>query len=135
MLLQQIFSKFIDDCENHQPMAADSKLVWTLSATMFSFFTDGTTRASKFQEILQDSDIAVSATTIDGSLLTATFSSKFPLCDNRGKNKIGSKGAEPHTQAISYYIHANKSSVTRMPDSQFPCILITLFGKFSAPYH
>jgi len=51
------------------------------------------------------------------------------------KNEIGSKGAEPHAQAISYYIHATKSSVTRTPASKLPCILITLFGKSSAPYN
>jgi len=31
------------------------------------------------------------------------------------KNKIGSKGAEPHAQAILYYVHTTKSSVVGIP--------------------
>ena len=51
------------------------------------------------------------------------------------KNEIGSLGAKPHTQAISYYIHTTKSSVIEPPGFRFPCILITLFSKVSTLYH
>ncbi|KIM89780.1 hypothetical protein PILCRDRAFT_196256 [Piloderma croceum F 1598] len=33
-----IFGKFINECENHEPTAADNKLVLTLSAAMSGFF-------------------------------------------------------------------------------------------------
>jgi hypothetical protein len=48
-------------------MAADNKLVWALSAAMSGFLKTKATSASQFREILQNSDIAVSATTIDGT--------------------------------------------------------------------
>ena len=134
MLLHPIFSKFIDDCENYEPTAANNNLVWTLSAAMSGFFKDEAGRASKFQEILQDSGIDTSTTKIEGTKFKTDAdiqSQGFCRTIIEVKNEIGSKGAQPHAQGISYYIHSTKSPVTRRPGFRFPCILIMLFGKLS----
>jgi hypothetical protein len=39
-LLHPIFGKFVGDCENYEPAAADNTLAWTLSAAMSGFFKD-----------------------------------------------------------------------------------------------
>jgi hypothetical protein len=131
-LLHPIFGKFIGGCENYEPTAADNKLVRTLSTAMSDFFKDEATRASRFWEIQRDSGIHVSMTAIeetkfipDGNIQSQGFRRVIM----EFKNEIGSKGAEPHAQATSYYIHSTKSSVTRMPSFRFPCILTKLFGK------
>jgi hypothetical protein len=137
MLLHPIFGKFINDYENYEPTAADSKLVWTLSAAISSFFKDEATRASKFREIPPDSGIHASVTTIEGNKFISDSdvqSQGFRRVIIEFKNKIGSKGAESHAQAISYYIHATKSSVTMIPSFIFPCILITLSRFFTVSY-
>jgi hypothetical protein len=87
-----------------------------------------------FQEIPQDSDIDTSMTTIEGKKFMTDSniqSQGFHHTIIEVKNEIGSKGAEPHAQAISYYINYCKSSVTRMIDFRFPCILIMPFSKLS----
>jgi len=101
---------------------------------MSGFFVDEAGRASKFREILQDSGIDTSATKIEGTKFKTDCdiqSQGFRHTIIEVKNEIGSKGAQPHAQGISYYIHSTKSSVTGMPAFRFPCILITLFGKLS----
>jgi len=101
---------------------------------MSGFFEDEKARASKFREILRESDIDSSATTIEGTKFITdgdVQSLGFRLTIIEVKNEIGSKGAQPHAQGISYYIHSTKSLVTRRPGFRFPCILITLFGKLS----
>jgi hypothetical protein len=98
-LLHPIFGKFVDDCENHEPTAAVNKLAWTLSAAMSGFFKDEMTRASKFREILQGSDIDASAITIDGTKFITdgdVQSQGFRHAIIEVKNEIGSLGAEPH---------------------------------------
>jgi hypothetical protein len=101
---------------------------------MSGIFKDEATRASRFPEILRDSGIHASVTTIEGTKFITdgdVQSQGFCRVIIEFKNEIGSKGAEPHAQAISYYIHATKSSVTRMSSFRFPRILITLFGKLA----
>jgi hypothetical protein len=101
---------------------------------MSSFFKDEAGRASKFREILQDLGIDVSAAKIEGTKFKTDGdiqSQGFRRTVIEVKNEIGSKGAQPHAQGISYCIHSTKSSVTGRPGFRFPCILITLFGKLS----
>jgi len=93
--LHPIFSKFIDDCENYVPTAAGNKLVWALSTTMSRFFDDELTQASKFREILRDSDIHASVTIIEGTNFTTEGDIQlhgFRLAIIYAKNEIGSKG-------------------------------------------
>jgi hypothetical protein len=101
---------------------------------MSGFFKDEAGRASKFREILEDSGIDTSATKIEGTKFKTEGdiqSQGFRRTIIEVKNEIGSKGAQPHAQGISYYIHSTKSSVTGMPSFRFPCILITLFGTLT----
>jgi len=103
---------------------------------MSGFFDDENARASKFREILNDHDLGIhtSATTIEGTKFITDGDFQWHghrLSIIEAKNEIGSKGAQPHAQGISYYIHATKSSVAGRPGFRFPCILITLFGKLS----
>ena len=101
---------------------------------MSGFFKDEAGRASKFLEILQDSGIDISRTTIEGTKFKTDGdiqSQGFRRIIIEIKNEIGSGGAQPHAQGISYYIHSTKSSVAEIPGFRFPCILITLVGKLS----
>jgi len=101
---------------------------------MSGFFEDEKARASKFREILRDLGIHASATTIEGTKFITDGDVQllgFRLAIIEVKNEIGSLGAQPHAQGISYYIHATKSSVAGQPNFRFPCILITLFGRLS----
>lgn len=132
MLLHPIFGKFINDCKNYEPTAADNRLVWMLSAAMSHFFDDEDAQASMFWEILQDSGMEAYATVIDGTKFKTDRDihlQGFRHAIIEVKNEIGSKGAKPHAQAISYYICSTMSSVTKWPGFTFPCILILLFGK------
>ena len=133
-LLHPIFGEFKDDCQNYKPTAADNKLVLTLSTEMSHFFDNEAARASKFREILRDSDIDTSATVVEGTGFTTDGDIQlkgFRFVILEIKNEIGSKGAEPHAQAISYYIHSTKPSAPSRPGFRFPCILITLVGELS----
>lgn len=132
-LLHPIFGAFMDDCENHEPTPDDNKLVMALSATMSGFFTDETGRASKFRELLRQHDIDLRATTIDGSNYTTDGDVQykgFRYAIAEVKNEIGSTKAEPHMQVLSYYIHSTTSFSKEKPAFRFPCIAITLFGRF-----
>jgi hypothetical protein len=83
---------------------------------MSGFFKDETARASKFRELLRDSDIDASATTIEGTKFTTDGdiqSLGFRLAIIEVKNEIGSKSTQPHAQGIWFYIHSTKSLVTR----------------------
>ena len=79
-------------------------------------------RASTFWEILLESHIEASAMVINRTSFITD--SNVQLKGLRHaiieiKNEIGSKGTEPHAQAISYYIHATKSSVTETSGFRF----------------
>jgi hypothetical protein len=101
---------------------------------MSGFFKDESTRASTFREILQDSHFDAFVSKIEGTKFKTDGdiqSLGFRRAIIEIRNEIGSGGAQPHAQGISYYIHSTKSSVAEMPGFRFPCILITLFGKLS----
>ena len=90
---------------------------------MSGSFKDEVGRASKFREILQDSGIDISTTKIAGTKFKTDSdiqSQGFRPTIIEAKNKVGSKGAQPHAQGILYYIHSTKSSVTRRPGFIFP---------------
>lgn len=98
---------------------------------MSGFFKDELARASRFREILRESDIIASATVIEGTKYTTDGDIQllgFRFAIIEVKNEISSGGPEPHAQGISYYIHSTKSSVAGRPGFRFPCIVITLFG-------
>ncbi|KAG2060474.1 hypothetical protein BDR06DRAFT_1053669 [Suillus hirtellus] len=123
----------MDDCENHEPMLDDHKLVMALSVTMSGFFKDETGRASKFCELLRQHDINLRAMTIDSSNYTTNSDVQykgFRYAIAKVKNEIGSMKAKPHMQVLSYYIHSMTSFAKEKPAFRFPCIAITLFGRF-----
>jgi hypothetical protein len=43
-LLEPIFAKFVDDCQNYQPTAEDNNFAWQLSEKMCKFYDDGDER-------------------------------------------------------------------------------------------
>ena len=134
MLLHRIFGKFVNDCENYKLMAANNKLVWKLSTAMSRFFNEEVDRASKFRQILLDSNINTYMTTIEGTELVMDSDVQwhsFCCAIIQVKNEIGFNSTQPHAQGISYYIHSTKSTVAACPGFRFPCILITLFGELS----
>ncbi|KAG2084900.1 hypothetical protein BD769DRAFT_1374621, partial [Suillus cothurnatus] len=130
-LLHPIFGEFMDDCENHEPTAADNKLVMALSVAMSGFFTNETFRASKFREILQEHGIDVRATTLSNSTCSTDGDMQykgFRYAIVEVKNELGSTSTEPHMQALLYYIHSTKTFANKKPSFRFPCLAITLFG-------
>ncbi|KAG2116464.1 uncharacterized protein F5147DRAFT_568096, partial [Suillus discolor] len=130
-LLHPIFGTFIDDCENLEPTPDDNKLAMTLSAVMSGFFTDETARASRFREILQEHNIGMMGTTIDGTAYGPDGDIQhkgFRYAIAEVKSELGSTPAEPHMQAILYYIRFTESFAKAKPTFRFPCIIITLFG-------
>lgn len=128
----------MDDCENLQPTADDNNLVMALSVAMSGFFENEDKRASKFREIMrQHAEIELSARTIDGTGYATDGDIEYKglrYAIAEVKNEIGSANAEPHFQAISYYVQATKSFAKDKPEFRFPCILIGLFGKFSVSH-
>ncbi|KAG1870605.1 hypothetical protein DFJ58DRAFT_763762 [Suillus subalutaceus] len=131
-LLHPIFGQFIDDCESHEPTKEDNDLVMALSEAMCNFFDDDEKRASKFREILQEHRIDLIPSKIqhtkyetDGDIQYRGF--RYAILE--AKNELGATQAEPHMQAISCYIRSTLPLVGTKR-GRFPCILITLFGKF-----
>ncbi|KAG1843680.1 hypothetical protein F4604DRAFT_1823435 [Suillus subluteus] len=129
-LLHPIFGQFIDDCESHEPTKEDNDLVMALSEAMCNFFDDEDKRASKFWEILQEHRIGLIPSKIqhtkyetDGDIQYRGF--RYAILE--AKNELGATQAEPHMQAISYYIWSTLPLVGTKC-GRFPCILITLFG-------
>jgi len=129
----------MDDCENLQPTADDNKLAMMLSITMSGFFNNEMERASAFRRVLREhAGIELSATKIDGTEYSTDGDIQYKglrYAIAEVKNEIGSTNAEPHFQAISYYIHATKSFAKNKAEFRFPCILIGLFGKFSVSHN
>jgi len=131
-LLHPIFGKFLDDCENLQVKAEDNALVMELSQGMSGFFDNETGRATKFQEILRKHGIELQATKIDPYEDFADGDMRF-----RGfryaivKDEIVSAAAEPHAQAIWHYHYSTARFAHQNSGFRFPCILISLFGKFA----
>jgi hypothetical protein len=117
-----------------QPITNLSGLCQQQCPAFLRTILDEADRASNFREILQDSGIDISRTQIEGTKFNTDGdiqSQGFRHTIIEIKNEIGSGGAKPHAQGISYYIHSTKSSVAEMPGFSFPCILITLFGKLT----
>lgn len=99
---------------------------------MSDFFGTEIERSGKFREILRDHGIDILGTAIDHTDGDMQFKGlRYILSEMKNeKNEIGSNGAGPHAQAISYYIHSTKRFVSENPGFRFPCILFALFGKF-----
>ncbi|KAG1849261.1 hypothetical protein DFJ58DRAFT_746628 [Suillus subalutaceus] len=65
-LLEPIFAKFVDNCQNHQPTVRDNDFVCQLSEKMSSFYPDELTWMNAFQQVLRDYGIKLNAS-MDGS--------------------------------------------------------------------
>ena len=66
-LLYPVFGKFVDDRQHHTPTVDDNKLVLSLLRAMSKFYIDESSRAAKFQEILMEHGIMLTASEIEGS--------------------------------------------------------------------
>ncbi|KAG1886438.1 hypothetical protein F4604DRAFT_1721739 [Suillus subluteus] len=129
-LLHPIFGQFIDDCESHEPTKEDNDLVMALSEAMCNFFDDEDKRASKFWEILQEHRINLIPSKIQHTKYETDSDIQyrgFRYAILEAKNELGAMQAEPHMQAISYYIWSTLPFMGTK-HGRFPCILITLFG-------
>jgi len=123
----------MDDCDPHQPAIEDNALVLTLSAAMCGFVEHQSTRASRFREVLRMHGIDTSPTTIDNTEFTTDGDmqfSGFRYLIIEVVNEIGPIGAEPYQKAMSKYMHSTKTFASEQPGFRFPCMLITIFGKF-----
>jgi hypothetical protein len=107
-------------------------LVFALSIEMSKFFTSEADRAQKVREVLRKHGINTASTLIektnfrtDGDM--QLDNSRYVIIEV--KNEIGTQGAEPYAQGTLCYFHsAQEFSVSNK--FNFPCIVITVFGKF-----
>ncbi|KAG2095110.1 uncharacterized protein F5147DRAFT_718816 [Suillus discolor] len=126
-LLEPIFAKFVDDCQNHQPTVRDNDFVQQLSQSMSSFHPDELTRMCVFQQVLRDYVGSTNFTT-DGHLLSTN--GKFVQVILEVKNEIGSGTTEPFAEAMLYYrkfMEDSKIEIAKLR-SVIPCIHIIVFG-------
>ncbi|KAG1814235.1 uncharacterized protein BJ212DRAFT_1588298 [Suillus subaureus] len=113
---------------------SDNELTMALSAVMPNFFTNEADRASKSHEILQEHDIDLSPIRVKYTTYNTDDDKQyryFRPAIAQVTNEIGSTEAEPHMQALSCYIHSTSSFAKDNPAFRFPCIVVTLFGKFA----
>jgi hypothetical protein len=132
-LLHVIFGQFVDDCTLHTPTKEDNGLVLELSTAMSCFFTDENARLTALIRILKSHHIYLAGTRIAGTLYDIDADIQFS--GHRGlileaKNEIASNGAEPYIQHNLYYYHSTKDAAESDPTSNFPCLLVAVFGKF-----
>ncbi|KAG1851653.1 hypothetical protein F4604DRAFT_1592308, partial [Suillus subluteus] len=134
-LLEPIFAKFVDDCQDYQPTDQDNDFVRKLSENMSSFYPDEHSRMKVFRELLHgygitlhSSPIGSTKCTTDGHLMSTD--GDFVQVISEGKNEIGSGGAEPFAQAMLYYRKILKESNAEIEKFQsvLPCIHIIVFG-------
>ncbi|KAG1784738.1 uncharacterized protein HD556DRAFT_199681 [Suillus plorans] len=126
-LLEPIFAKFVDDCQNHQPTVCDNDFVWQLSQIMSSFHPDELTRMLVFRQVLRDYVGSTNFTT-DGHLLSTN--GQFVQVILEVRNEIGSGATEPFAEAMLYYrkfMEDSKIEIVKLR-SVIPCIHIIVFG-------
>jgi len=133
-LYHPVFRQFVDDCQTHQPIDKDNKLVRELTATMSEFFPDEDARAAELRDILKANGIHVTTPIISSK--GRTFRTDGAIESNSRltviielKEEIGSTGAEPYAQAILYYAHSDWKKSEEYPTFNFPCLIITVFGQ------
>jgi hypothetical protein len=133
-LLHPIFRQFLDNCENHQPIAEDNMLVLELMGAMSSFFRGEDTRAAELRDILTRHGIPVATSTITSK--GHYFRTDGAVAINghlvaiiEVKEEIGSRGAEPYAQVVLYYSHSTAAKSQEFPKFNFPSLLITVFGQ------
>jgi hypothetical protein len=132
-LLHPIFRQFVDNCENHQPIQEDNKLVLELVGAMSNFFPKENVRAAELHNILTTHGIPVVTSTITSKGRDFYTNGDVAVNDHlvaiiEVKGEIGSGGAEPYAQAIMYYAHSNAAK-SENSKFNFPSLLITVFGQ------
>lgn len=134
-LLHPIFGQFVDDCEAHVPIKEDNAFAFALSTAMSEVYGDEKDRVAKFHEVLANHSIFMSATKFDGTKYGTDGDMQcngYRYVISEVKLEIGSKGAEPLFQGGWYYQESMKKPSTTSVGSPLPCLLIYLFGSFTA---
>jgi hypothetical protein len=133
-LLHPIFRQFLDNCENHRPIAEDNMLVLELMGAMSSFFRGKGARAAELRDILTSHGIPIATSTITSK--GHYFCTDGAVAINghlvaiiEVKEEIGSRGAEPYAQVVLYYSHSTAAKSQEFPKFNFPSLLITVFGQ------
>jgi hypothetical protein len=131
-LLEPIFAKFVDDCQNYQPTAEDNNFVWQLSEKMCKFYDDEDEQIDIFRETLIRYGIDFQAGRFDSSGCSMGLHNGFVQVIANGKNKFGNGGAEPFLQSSVYYRKFCRHSRDKIRGRRFiaPCLFIVVFGKF-----
>jgi hypothetical protein len=99
---------------------------------MSKFFPSEADRAQKFREVLREHGIDTSSTLIERTNFQTDGDMQFRGCRYviiEIKNEIGAQGAEPYAQGALYYFHSIQDFAVSNKFN-FPCIVITVFGKF-----
>lgn len=129
--------EFVDDCANHQPTGEDTALALELMDGMSGFFPDEGHRANFFRRTMQNHNLQVTTTTISTNRTDGAIEFKSHIVALfEVKAEIGSKGAEPFTQAILYYTcHGlGFTSESQFVNFNFPCLIVTVYGLIILSY-
>ena len=131
MLLHPVFGQFIDDTENLEPTAEDNRLVRELAVVMSSFHDTETRRGDHIREKLNQSNIRLVQTVIEGSQYRTDGDMQhgdYRYVIAEMKNEIGARGAEPYAQASLYYLESTREQAVAHPGSILPTLLVLFFG-------
>lgn len=133
-LMNNIFRRFIDDCENYIPNRQDNELVLELMGEMSAFYSHEGARAARLRNILTVYGLPFVTSTITSKGHNYTTDGSVEVNGNlltivEVKEEIGSKGAEPYAQSILYYTHSTMEKAPNFPNFNFPALLIAVFGQ------
>jgi hypothetical protein len=132
VLYHRIMREFIDDCNNHQPIDKDNKLVLETDS-MSRFFP---TEDARTEELLDAHGIPTGSPPVKRKFQTDAaikFGRDYLLSIFEIEGEIGSTGAEPHAQAVLYYAHQDSKTAENptFKPFNFPCLITTVFGLTS----
>ncbi|CAG7849900.1 SubName: Full=Uncharacterized protein {ECO:0000313/EMBL:CCA77651.1} [Serendipita indica DSM 11827] len=130
-LLHEVFGKFLDSYQTHQPTAEENRLFNNLQEAMLMEYRNEGDRAYKFKSLfseeygikLEASLVSNTAYTTDGHLQI----DGHPLIITEAKDDVTSSKAAAHLQAFAYYLQFIKK---RKPEEvgRTPCFLVYYIG-------
>ncbi|KAI9455962.1 hypothetical protein HD554DRAFT_2030686 [Boletus coccyginus] len=131
-LLHTIFRDFIYDCQNIEVTLEDESFAQSLAIAMSALYQNESERVGAVGKEFQGYGIhlTVPEAKAIGYVMDAYMSFKehhYVIAEF--KNETGNTSAEPHFQAIGYYLEATRNSALKFGRSPLPCLLLTIHGS------
>jgi len=131
-LLHPFFGQFVDDCKGINLSPDDYDFVRDLREAMCRFYGDEEQRRGRLCEPMRSYGIDVHAAKVGGSKCNTdghVLVGKHPTFIQEIKNEVGSSGAEPFLQALSYYDQfVRENRLWEDATSCHPCIVAFFAG-------